>query len=103
MLGCTMRSRLVGLTNKPILRSRVFSAAPSLREGINVRTFFGSRNTGKTPKFVTAEGLRNVTKFSQAHAVARAEASLKAKDAHNCYLSFTSEVLAHQPVPQDDT
>lgn len=102
MLGRTMRTRLAGLASSPFLHSRVFSTAPIIREGINVRSFFRLPNNDQRPEFVTAEGLRNVTKFSQAHAKARAEASLKAKDAHNCYLLFPPQILAEGPILEND-
>jgi hypothetical protein len=51
---------------------------------------------------VTTEGLRNVSKFSQAQAKARADASLKAKDAHNCYLLFPPQILAEGPILEND-
>ena len=76
MLGRTMRTRLASLASKPFLYSRVFSTAPIIREGINVRSFFNSLNNGQRPEIVTAEGLRNVAEFSKAQAKARAEASL---------------------------
>jgi len=99
MFGYTMRSRLAGLANKPVLHSRVFSTAPVLREPIHLlRAIFGKPNIGPKIEFVTAEGLRNVTKFSQAHAMARAQASLKDKHAHNCYLSFTAKGPANRPI-----
>jgi hypothetical protein len=94
-----MRSRLAGLASKPILHSRVFSTAPVHGLRINpFGAFFSKLGTNQTPEFVTAEGLRNVTKFSKAHALARAKASLKTKDAHNCYLHFTSEGKDALPV-----
>ena len=102
MLGRTMRTRLAGLASKPSIRSRVFSTAPILREGISVRSCSNSPNNGQRPEFVTAEGLRNVSKFSQAHAKARAEASLEAKDAHNCYLLFPPQILAEGPILEND-
>ena len=106
MLGRTMRTRLAGLASKPSIRSRVFSTAPILREGISVRSFSNSLNNGQRPEIVTAEGLRNVAEFSKAQAKAqakaRAEASLEGKDAHNCYLLFPPQILAEGPILEND-
>lgn len=79
------------------MRSRVFSTAPFHRIDL-FRGFFGKLNIGQTSEFVTAEGLRNVDKFSKAHALVRAKASLRTKDAHNCYLLLTSEGQDAPPV-----
>lgn len=102
MSSFAMRTRLAGLASKPFLHSRVFSTAPILREGMSLRSFIRLLNHGQRPEFVTAEGLSNVAKFSKAQATARVEASLKAKDAHNCYLMFPPEILAKGPILEND-
>ena len=102
MSSFAMRTRLAGLASKPFLHSRVFSTAPILREGMSLRSFIRLLNHGQGPEFVTAEGLRSVAEFSKAQAMARFEASLKAKDAHNRYLIFPPEILAKGPILEND-
>jgi hypothetical protein len=43
MLGYTMRFRLVGLTDKPFLHSRVFSTARLHRQPINLKQAFSGK------------------------------------------------------------
>jgi len=93
MLGYTMRSRLVGLANKPFLRSRVFSTAPVVRERINLeQAFTGKLNLDWTPEIVTRAGIVGVLNYTiasgcdNAESIVRGKASLRETDAHNCSL-----------------
>ena len=104
MLGYTMRSRLVGLANKPFLRSRVFSTAPVVRERINLeQAFTGKLNLDWTPEIVTIVGMARALGYisyvhdDNAELITRAKASLKERNAHNCNLLFTPDLLASLP------
>lgn len=109
MLTSILRSRLVGLPNKPFLRSRVFSTAPVhrlpfQRLPFNVeRALRGELGLTWTPEIVTMESIAKAfiycshTDCDNAASLARAKASLTEKDAHNCNLLFTSDHLKSLP------
>ena len=104
MLTSTLRSRLVGLTKKQYLHSRVFSTAPIHRLPINLeQAFSGKLDLDWTPEIVTAAGIAKVWLYDSYHgcdnaeSVARGTASLSVKDAHDCSLLFTSDSLQSLP------
>jgi hypothetical protein len=94
------RSRLVGLTKKQCLHSRVFSATPISRLHIDLLpAFSGKLNREWTPEIVTTAGIAKVWLYDSyrgsdnAESVARGTASLNVKDALDCSLLFTSDCL----------
>jgi hypothetical protein len=104
MLGYTMRSRLVGLTNKLFLHSRVFFTVRLHRQPIDLRQALpGKLDLDRMPEIVTVVGMARALGYSSyvhcdnAEAITQAKASLREKDAHNCNLLFTSDLLESLP------
>jgi hypothetical protein len=93
MLTSNLRSRLVGLANKPFLLSRVFSTAPIHRRRFDLeQAFAGKLNLDWTPE----SGCDN------AGSIVRGKASLREPDAHNCSLYFTADLLESLPKLRSD-
>lgn len=97
MLGNTIRSRLAGSASKPILHHRTISATPALHHNmINLKdALSGKLRNSWTDEILTSEGLRNMNKL----AAARAQASLKDKNAHNCNLLLTPSPVSLVDLP----
>lgn len=65
MLTSNLRSRLVGLANKPFLLSRVFSTAPIHRRRFDLeQAFAGKLNLDWTPEIVTRAGITEVLNYT---------------------------------------
>lgn len=102
MLAHTTRSRLAGiagLAGNPILtiHSRTLSTSPTLHHNmINLKdALSGKLRRSWTDEILTIQGLRNMNKL----AAARAQASLKDKNAHNCNLLLTPSPVSLVDLP----
>jgi hypothetical protein len=96
MLLSTIRPRLPGVASKSFSYARTISVSQYLSIGHNklADAFYGDTPTVRSSEIVTAEGLRKVNKLI----ADRAAASLKDKNAYNCSLEFTQNILNELPI-----
>ena len=97
MLIYTMPSRLAGIASRSFLHSRTISSSPTLHYNmINLKdALSGKLRRRWTDEILTTQGLRNMNRL----AAARAQASLKDKDAHNCNLLLPSSPVSVVDLP----
>jgi hypothetical protein len=105
MLSYTMRSRLAGLASRPILHYHTFSTTPAVCSNNYIKDAFeGLIKPSPTPAIVTHGGLDKIKKHNVKNnrKAIRAEASFKAKDAHNWGLFFTPDLLDMLPTYEEN-